>query len=852
MIDGINNNFRDRFSPEAKNILVAAQKIAKSLGKPLNSVHVLSAIISAKGTLSSDLLKEEGISVDKIHAALNIKSDFHASSGELEAKISSDGAKLIKVAFSKANKYNHARIGSEHLLLAIVLTRELIAFDLLKQSKVDIKSVEDKITSLFEESARIDKLEELLAQGDVFGPDLEKTIGSAERSGFSKKRKGKKTPALDFFALDLTAKARKGELDPLINRKKELERTIKILNRRNKNNPVLVGDPGVGKTAIVEGLAQKIIGGDVPPVLKDKRLLSLDMSLLVAGTKYRGEFEERIKKVVQEIRDSQNIILFVDEIHNIVGAGSAEGSIDAANILKPTLAKGDLRLIGATTLDEYRKFIEKDAALERRLQRVIVEEPGKKDATKIMEGLRPSYEKHHDVKILDESIVAAVELADRYIQDRFLPDKAIDLIDEASSSVGLEHFNNKVAKKLNKLSDLIKKIGKEKEKMVEGQKFEKAAILKEKEAALKKEEKELKRKFNLLKDKNKVIEKEDVARVVSEWTGIPVTSLVKDEIKKFKNLEKRLKDRIIGQDEAVEAVAKAIQRSRVGVASALRPIGSFIFLGPTGVGKTELAKTLAKEVFEEKKALIKIDMSEFMEKHNLSRLVGAPPGYVGYEEGGKLTEAVRRKPYSVVLLDEIEKAHPEVQNMLLQILEDGYLTDSTGRRVNFKNTIIIITSNIGMKALTKEASLGFQSRGEDKVAAMRRYDSMKKDVMTDLSEHFRPEFLNRIDKTVVFKPLLQKDIKTIVDLEVGKLERRVKKHNQIELELDKSAKREIAKKGYDPKLGARPVRRIISELIEDKLSEDLLSGKIKPGNKVRVFFKNKKVTLESTKTAQKV
>lgn len=834
------NNFKDRFSPEAKSILVAAQKIALSLGQTLNSNHILASIVSAKGTLSYDLLREEGATLEKINKILSPHKETKKTS-LTKPEISSDGSKTIKVAFSKAKKYGHSRVGSEHLLLAILSDKDLAAYELLKNLHLDLKTIAERIISLFEESARIEKLEGMLSEGELFGPTL--TPGMEGGQVLAKTKTKKKTPALDFFAIDLTLKARKKQLDPLINRKAELERTIKILNRRTKNNPVLVGEPGVGKTAIVEGLAQKIVAGDVPPVLREKRLLSLDMSLLVAGTKYRGEFEERIKKVVQEIRDVKNIILFVDEIHNIVGAGSAEGSIDAANILKPQLAKGELRLIGATTLDEYRKFIEKDAALERRLQMVKVEEPNKTDTIKILEGIKKNYEKYHDVKILDEAIDAAVELSSRYIQDRFLPDKAIDLIDEAASSVGLEQFNSVVAKKLGKIESLIKKIVAKKEKKVEEQNFEEAAGLRDQELALKNEERELKRKFNLIRGKERKISREDIAKVVSEWTGVPVTSLVKDELKKFKNLEAKIKKRIVGQDKAVKAVASAIQRSRVGVSSESRPIGSFIFLGPTGVGKTELAKAIADCVFEEKQALIKLDMSEFMEKHNISRLVGAPPGYVGYEEGGKLTEAVRRKPYSVILLDEIEKAHSEVQNMLLQILEDGFLTDSTGRRVNFKNTIVILTSNIGTKALTREAALGFQARGEDKKASLNRFESMQKDILSDLSEHFRPEFLNRIDQIIIFNALSKKDVREIVDLELQKLINRVRKHNNLELKIDKSMKDELAKKGYDPKLGARPIRRVIAELIEAKLSEALLAGKIKQQKKVLVSFKNKEVVL---------
>lgn len=831
-------DFQERFSPEAKAILVSAQKIAGSLEKPLDSNHILLALLSTKSVLASDLLKDQGISVDKIHLTLNIKRDLHTKALTPSPKISSDAAKVIKVSFAKAKKYNHSRIGSEHMLLAILSDKGVFAYKTLKDAGAKISGIKEKIIDLFEESAKIDHLENMVAGGDIFGPDLE---GGGPALAQKTKKKSKKTPALDYFAIDLTKKAKKKALDPLVGREKELSRAVKILNRRTKNNPVLLGEPGVGKTAIVEGLAQRIALNDVPPTLKNKRLLSLDVSLLVAGTKYRGEFEERIKKVMQEIKDSDNIILFIDEIHNIVGAGSAEGSIDAANILKPSLAKGDLRLIGATTLDEYRKFIEKDSALERRLQMIKVDEPNKTQSIKILEGLRDSYEKHHDVKITDEAITSAVELSSRYISDRFLPDKAIDLVDEAASGVGLEQFNSKISKKLSKLESIIKKVSKEKEKKVEEQDFESAAMLRDKELALKEEERSLKRKFNLQKDKTRIISREDIAKVVAEWTGIPVTSLVKDELKKFKNLGLRLKKRIIGQNEAIEAITKAIQRSRVGVATESRPIGSFIFLGPTGVGKTELAKVLSEEVYDEKDALIKIDMSEFMEKHNLSRLVGAPPGYVGYEEGGKLTEAVRRKPYAVVLLDEIEKAHPEVQNMLLQILEDGYLTDATGRLVNFKNTIIIITSNIGTKTLTQEAAIGFHSKGEDKEASKRRYEEMKKEVLSDLSDHFRPEFLNRIDKTVVFKPLGNTAIKKIVSLEVKKLTNRVKKQNEITLTVDKSVLKQIAKKGYKPKLGARPIRRIISELIEDRLSEEMLKSRIKRGDKVKARLKDKKV-----------
>jgi ATP-dependent Clp protease ATP-binding subunit ClpC len=640
------------------------------------------------------------------------------------------------------------------------------------------------------------------------------------------------TPTLDGLARDLTAYAKEGNLDPVIGRAKEIERVIQVLSRRTKNNPVLIGEPGVGKTAIAEGLAQRIINNEIPETLRDKRVMTLDMGSVVAGTKYRGEFEDRLKKIMDEIRAAGNIVLFIDELHTLIGAGGAEGAIDASNILKPALARGELQCIGATTLDEYRKYIEKDAALERRFQPITVDQPSPEEAVLILHGLRDRYEAHHRVKITDEAIDAAVKLSDRYITDRFLPDKAIDLIDEASSKVRLRSYT--IPPNLKQLETQLDNVRKEKDAAVQSQEFEKAASLRDTEQKMRDELEITKNEWKEKQGRtDSEVTPDDIAQVVASWTGVPVTKLAEEETERLLKMESILHERIIGQDEAVKAVSRAIRRARAGLKDPKRPMGSFIFLGPTGVGKTELARALAESMFGDENAVIRIDMSEYMEKHSTSRLVGAPPGYVGYEEGGQLTEKVRRKPYSVVLLDEIEKAHPEVFNILLQVLEDGRLTDSKGRTVDFRNTLIIMTSNVGADTIKKNSSLGFtavQDSGKD-------YSVMKDKVMTELKKSFRPEFLNRIDENIVFHSLDEGHIAKIVTLMSDELSKRLLEH-QVAFALTDSAKKFLAKEGFDPTYGARPLRRAIQKHIEDRLSEELLQGSIAKGDSLTIDEQN--------------
>ena len=659
------------------------------------------------------------------------------------------------------------------------------------------------------------------------GEDYNSSDNSSNNSNGGKRRGSyNQTPTLNQFGQDLTKKAEEGKLDPVIGRKQEIERVIEILSRRTKNNPCLIGEPGVGKTAAVEGLAQKIASGDVPEILKDKRVVTLDISGMVAGAKYRGDFEERIKKALNEVKKAGDVILFIDEIHTIVGAGAAEGAIDAANILKPLLARGEIQLVGATTLNEYRKFIEKDAALERRFSPVTVNEPSEKETIQILKGIRDKYEAHHNVKITDEAIEAAVKLSIRYVNDRFLPDKAIDLIDEASSKARLRTYTEPDS--LKELQEKIEKTKNEKEEAVLNQKFEKAAELRDTEKALRdKFEKEQ----NKWKNKNTksivTITEENIAEVIANWTGIPAKKITEDENEKLKNLEKELHKRVIGQNEAVEAVSKAIRRGRVGLKDPKRPIGSFLFLGPTGVGKTELSKALAEVLFGDENAMIRLDMSEFMEPHSVSKLIGAPPGYVGFDDGGQLTEKIRRKPYSVVLFDEIEKAHPDVMNMLLQILEDGRLTDSQGRTVNFKNTVIIMTSNLGARLITDRKQLGFANK-EGEADSKKEYEEIKKEVMAELKKELRPEFINRIDEIIVFHKLNDNDINQIIDIMLKEVVNRLKEQ-KYDVKFEPDVKEMIAKEGIDKNFGARPLRRTIQNLVEDKLAEEILDGKLVKG-----------------------
>jgi ATP-dependent Clp protease ATP-binding subunit ClpC len=829
----------DNFNLDARRALVSAQKAAKQLNSQIKTEHFLLGIVSTEDTLASEILRENGISADKINLVLSLSRFISMNGG---TGLSNESKRVIERALEIAKRIESSEISPEHLLLAIVNSPDSSGFRTLIEVGADISHIKNQLEKVLTEGGETKEVEEpetegspgLMMQGGLpgFSPgDLFSAFGPAVATPEAQQKS-----ALEAFTVDITKKASEGKLDPIIGREKEIQRVVQILNRRTKNNPVLLGEPGVGKTAIVEGLAQKIVEGNVPGSLAGKKILSLDLGLMIAGTKYRGEFEERIKKVVDKITKSKNVIVFLDEIHTLVGAGSAEGAMDAANILKPALSRGELRLIGATTLEDYRKNIEKDAALERRLQPVKVDEPGMEDTIKILQGLKENYEKHHHVKILNEAILAAVELSKRYIQDRYLPDKAVDLLDEASSMVSLFSDTKDTAGK--KIQAQIVKLERAKEEAITRQDFERAAILRN-------QQEELVQKIRARKENTRKypkITRRHIAKVVSDWTSIPLDNLIRDDQSKFKNLDKILKRYIIGQDEAIEAIAKAIQRTKTGISSEKRPLGSFIFMGPTGVGKTELAKVLAREIFESEEALIKIDMSEFMERHNVSRLIGAPPGYVGYEDAGKLTEAVRRRPYSVILLDEIEKAHPEVQNILLQILEDGYLTDAKGRKINFRNTIIVMTSNIGMKELTSTATIGF--RETKKKDVMVNYSAMKNKVLHDLKEFFRPEFLNRVDKVIVFKPLDEKAILKIVELQIQELAERIKKSG-IVLNISQKAEKFIAKKGFDPQNGARPIRRVISDTIEDPLSEMILDGKLKKKGKVKVGVGKKNLVLRT-------
>jgi len=795
----------DKFTERAQKVLIYAQEEALRLRHNyIGTEHILLGLVKEGQGIAAQLIKSKGIDLDSLRTAVISMVSMGDEPVDKVLGYTPRTKYIIESSANEARNFNHNYVGTEHLLLALLREGEGVAAQILKAMGITLEYVESELRKRLSD----DK--------------------SSPRAGTPSAKKHN-TPNLDQYGRDLTEMAREGKLDPIIGREKETERVIQILSRRTKNNPVLIGDPGVGKTAIAEGLAQKIAEGAVPEILKDKRVVTLDLSAMVAGSKYRGEFEERLKNVMNEIRESKNVILFIDEMHTIIGAGGAEGAIDASNILKPALARGEIQAIGATTLDEYRKYVEKDAALERRFQPVMVGEPTKEETIKILEGLRDKYEAHHKVKITDESIRAAVELSDRYITDRFLPDKAIDLIDEAASRVRIKTFT--APPDVKKLEEELASLEKEKAEAINTQNFEKAAEIRDKEQELKKKLEVVKKEWNEKANENKLtIGEEEIAYIVSLWTGIPVTKLAEEESKRLLNLEKILHERVIGQDEAVEAVSKAIKRARVGLKDPKRPVGSFIFLGPTGVGKTELSRALAEVLFGDENAMIRIDMSEYMEKHTVSRLIGSPPGYVGYEEGGQLTEKVRRKPYSVVLLDEIEKAHPDVFNILLQILEDGRLTDGKGRTVDFKNTVVIMTSNVGASTIKRQKVMGFTSSTNEKEEA---YERMKENVMEELKKNFRPEFLNRIDDVIVFHQLEEEHLKKIVDLMLKSLAKRIKEID-IEIDVTDEAKSLLVKKGFDPVYGARPLRRAIQKMVEDKLSEEMLAGNVKAGSKVLI------------------
>ena len=797
-----------RFTERAQKVLALAQQEAIRLGHSnIGTEHILLGLIREGEGIAAKALKDLGLDGRQIQK--EVENLIGTGTQPMKAiHYTPRAKKVVELSQDEARKLSHPYVGTEHILLGLIREGEGVAARVLHNLDVNLNRARQQVMKL-------------LGTNEAQSPHQGR--GQATQAS---------TPTLDSLARDLTESAKEGNVDPVIGRDEEIERIIQILSRRTKNNPVLIGEPGVGKTAVVEGLAHKIISNEVPETLRDKRVMTLDMGTVVAGTKYRGEFEDRLKKVMDEIRNAGNVILFIDELHTLIGAGGAEGAIDASNILKPALARGELQCVGATTIDEYRKYIEKDAALERRFQPIQVDEPSIEETVQILQGLRDRYEAHHRVTITDEAIQAAAELSNRYITDRFLPDKAIDLIDEAGSRVRLQSYT--IPPNLKELEKQLEEAKKEKDSAVLSQEFEKAASLRDKEQKLREEVERTKNEWKAQQgQENLSVTAEDIEKVVSAWTGIPVVQLTKDESNRLLNLEKILHDRIIGQEEAVNAVAKAIRRARAGLKDPKRPIGSFIFLGPTGVGKTELARALAEAMFADEDAMIRIDMSEYMEKHATSRLVGSPPGYIGHEEGGQLTEKVRNKPYSVVLLDEIEKAHPEVFNILLQVLEDGRLTDSKGRLVDFRNTVLIMTSNVGASELQRNRYVGFNLGDEDQ-----EHSEMKSKVMSELKKTFRPEFLNRIDETIVFHSLEKKHIQEIVKLMIAQVQKRLEELD-IKFSITLRAVEKLAEEGFDPEYGARPLRRAIQKNIEDLLSEELLKGTVKKGEEVKIGLNNK-------------
>ncbi len=811
----------ERFTEKAIKVIMLAQEEARRLGHNfVGTEQVLLGLIGEGTGVAAKTLKSMGVTLKDARA--EVEKIIGRGSGfvAVEIPFTPRAKRVLELSWDEARQLGHNYIGTEHLLLGLIREGEGVAARVLENLGVDLNKIRSNVIKMLGESKP-------------------QSVSSGSSSSSSSTGGKTKTPSLDEFGRDLTLAAQELRLDPVVGREKEIERVIQILARRTKNNPVLIGEPGVGKTAVAEGLATRIVNAEVPDILDGKKVIQLDMGLLVAGTKYRGEFEERLKKIMDEIRQAGNIILVIDEMHTLIGAGAAEGAIDAANILKPALSRGEIQVIGATTLDEYRKYVEKDSALERRFQPVIIDEPSEDESIEILKGLKPKYEEHHKLIISDEAIVAAVKLSNKYITDRFLPDKAIDVIDEASSKVRLKVSN--LSPEGKELEKELRALIKDKEDAIRNQEFEKASQLRDDEAELKDRIREMTQKYKEEHEANKpTVTAENVAEVISTMTGVPVTKLTEGESERLLKLEDTLHKRVIGQNEAVVAISKAIRRARVGLKSPNRPIGSFIFCGPTGVGKTELAKALAEAVFGSEDNMIRVDMSEFMEKHSTAKLIGSPPGYVGYDDGGHLTELVRKKPYSVILFDEIEKAHPDVFNIMLQILDDGRLTDAKGRHVNFKNTIIIMTSNVGASMITTTAKLGF-STGDDE--AKDKYEKLKETVSEEMKKAFRPEFLNRIDETIVFAHLTQEEIRQIVDLMLKDLFKRLAER-ELSVEVTDEVKDHLAKNGYSEAYGARPLRRLIQRKIEDMLAEEILSGKYNPGDTIVIKLVDDKIAFE--------
>jgi ATP-dependent Clp protease ATP-binding subunit ClpC len=801
----------NRFTERARKVVILAKEEARRFNHDyIGTEHILLGLIREGEGVAASVLQKLGVSLENIRLEVEKLVQPGPTTQIIgDIPFTPRAKKSLELAAEEARSLGHNYIGTEHLLLGLIREGEGVASQVLLNLGLDLNTVRNEVMEL---------------------------LGSA-LPGVSPAASKTKTPALDAFGRDLTALARENKLDPVINRKNEIERVIQTLSRRTKNNPVLLGEAGVGKTAIVEGLAQSIVAGNVPEILRNKRMIVLDLALMVAGTKYRGQFEERIKAVMEEIKRSQDVIIFIDELHTLVGAGAAEGAIDASNILKPALSRGEMQCIGATTMDEYRKYIEKDAALERRFQTIMVEPPSVDQTIEMLKGLRDKYEAHHRVNFTDGALEAAAKLSDRYITGRFLPDKAIDLIDETGSRARLNVLI--VPPEIKALEEKVESLRKEKEAYIKSQDFEKAASLRDQERQVRQDFEQLNREWSQAKDKMRPeVTEEDVAKIVAQWTGIPIFRLEEKESEKLTKIEEELHKRVVGQDEAINTIAHAVRRSRAGIKDPKRPIGSFIFLGPTGVGKSLLARALAEFMFGDEDALLQLDMSEYMEKFNVSRLIGAPPGYVGYEEGGQLTEKVRRRPYAVILLDEIEKAHPDVFNLLLQVFEEGRLTDSFGRKVYFRNTIIIMTSNVGAELIRRTGSLGFKSQKEEI-----SYEDMKSKLLDEVKRTFKPEFLNRIDDIIVFRPLAKEDLRKIIDIEIGLVIERLKEHD-IMLEVNQEAKDFLIEKGFDPVFGARPLKRVIQRFLEDPLASEIISKNYKAGSVVKVLRKNEELSLE--------